>query len=488
MLNRMLWRPICCLVFCLLTSYAGADEPLPNIVIILADDLGYGDVGCFGAQDIRTANLDALAMQGTRLTHFYVPQAVCTASRAGLMSGCYPNRVGLAGALNHTSTGGIQPREWLLPEMLHEKGYMNVCLGKWHLGTVPELRATRHGFDYWFGIPYSNDNSKYHPVLSAEMPPLPLHENDQVVELDPDQSTFTKRLTQKALEKIDEAVARKQPFFVYLPYVMPHVPIFASPQFKGRSQRGLFGDVVEELDDSIGQLMKKLESLKLVDNTIVIFYSDNGPWLSYGEHAGSAGVLREGKLTAFEGGVRVPCIVRWPGQVPAGRVCNEPVMAIDLLPTFTEIVGGRAPQLKIDGLSIKSVLLNEPGAHSPHEALFFYAGDELHAVRSGQWKLHFAHPYLTTAGEPGRGGKPSNWGKATPRSINDSSMDAIASRHGQRVARLALSLYDLAADPGEQNDVASQHPEVVQRLSKLAEPIREELGDKLTGARGNARR
>lgn len=492
MLNRMLYSPVCCLMLCLVlclwASSAGAAEPLPNIVIILADDLGYGDVGCFGARDIRTPNLDALAMQGTRLTHFYVPQAVCTASRAGLMSGCYPNRVGLAGALNHTSTGGIQPREWLLPEMLHEKGYMNVCLGKWHLGTVPELRATRHGFDYWFGIPYSNDNSKYHPVLSAEMPPLPLHENDQVVELDPDQSTFTKRLTDKALEKIDRAAARQQPFFVYLPYVMPHVPIFASPQFKGRSQRGLFGDVVEELDDSIGQLMKKLEMLSLSDNTIVIFYSDNGPWLSYGEHAGSAGGLREGKLTAFEGGVRVPCIVRWPGQVPAGRVCDEPVMSIDLLPTLTEIVGGQTPELKIDGLSIRSVLLNEPGAGSPHEALFFYAGDELHAVRSGQWKLHFAHPYLTTAGEPGRGGKPSNWGKATPRSINDSSMDAIASRHGQRVSQLALSLYDLAADPGEQNNVASQHPEVVKRLSKLAEPIREELGDMLTGARGNARR
>ncbi len=243
------------------------------------------------------------------------------------------------------------------------------------------------------------------------MPPLPLHENDTVVELDPDQSTFTARLTQKALDSIDKAVAGHRPFFVYLPHVMPHVPIFASAKFKGKSKRGPFGDVVEELDQSVGQVMAKLEQLQVADNTLVIFYSDNGPWLSYGEHAGSAGVLREGKLTAFEGGVRVPCIARWPGKIPAGRVCDEPVMSIDLLPTLTDIVGGRRSELKIDGLNIRSVLLGEPDAHSPHEALFFYAGDELHAVRSGKWKLHFAHPYLTTSGEPGRGGKPSDWAK-----------------------------------------------------------------------------
>ena len=477
-----------CILMLTLCGFTRGAEPLPNIVVILADDLGYGDVGCFGATDIKTPNLDALASQGTKFTNFYVPQAVCTASRAGLMSGCYPNRVGLAGALNHTSTGGIKQSEWLLPEMLRERGYLNACLGKWHLGTVPDLRATRHGFDYWFGIPYSNDNSKYHPVLSAEMPPLPLHENDNIIELDPDQSTFTSRLTQQALAKIDEAVTKKQPFFVYLPHVMPHVPIFASAKFKGTSKRGPFGDVVEELDHSIGQLMAKLDELKVADNTLVIFYSDNGPWLSYGEHAGSAGGLREGKLTTFEGGVRVPCIVRWPGKVPAGRACAEPIMSIDWLPTLTELVNGKRSQLKIDGLSIKSLLLGEKDAHSPHAALFFYAGDELHAVRAGRWKLHFAHPYLTTAGEPGRGGKPSNWGTATPRSIDDSSMDAIASRHGQRVAQLELSLFDLDSDPGEQTNVAAQHPDIVQRLSRAAEPIRAELGDKLTGVTGTGRR
>ncbi|MBI5801311.1 MAG: sulfatase [Verrucomicrobia bacterium] len=468
-----------------LAPCARAEAP-PNIVLILADDLGYSDIGCFGAKDIRTPNLDRLAAQGTRFTSFYVAQAVCTASRAALMSGCYPNRVGLAGALNHTSRNGIHPDEWLLPEMLKARGYATICIGKWHLGTVPSLRATRHGFDEWFGIPYSNDNSKYHPVLAAEMPPLPLHDGDRVVELDPDQSQFTRRFTKRAVSFIERNA--KQPFFLYLPHVMPHVPIFASEKFKGRSKRGLFGDVVEELDWSVGEVLAALDRLKLADKTIVIFFSDNGPWLSYGDHAGTARPFREGKLTAFDGGMRSPLLVRWPGKVPAGRVSETPWMATDWLPTLTEIVGGKPSTLKIDGASAKPLLLGEPGAKPTHEALFFYAGDELHAVRSGEWKLHFTHPYLTTAGEPGRGGKPSNWGKGTPRAINDSSMDAIASRHGQRVERLALSLFNLNSDPGETNNVAGRHPEVVAHLSKFAADMRADLGDSLTGAKGNGRR
>ena len=464
----------------LLTSSWAAGPP--NVVLILADDLGYSDLGCFGAKDIRTPNLDRLAAQGTRFTDFHVAQAVCTASRAALMSGCYPNRIGMAGALTHTSRNGIHPDEWLLPEMLKARGYATICIGKWHLGTVPSLRATRHGFDEWFGIPYSNDNSKYHPVLAAEMPPLPLHDGDRVVELDPDQSQFTRRFTERAVAFIERNA--KQPFFLYLPHVMPHVPIFASEKFKGRSQRGLFGDVVEELDWSVGEVLATLDRLKLAENTIVIFFSDNGPWLSYGNHAGTARPFREGKLTAFDGGTRSPLLVRWPGKVPAGRVSHEPWMAIDWLPTLTEIIDGKMPTRKIDGISARPLLLGEPGAKAPHEALFFYAGDELHAVRSGDWKLHFAHPYLTTAGEPGRDGKPSNWGKGTPRSIKDSSMDAIASRHGQRVERLEPSLFNLRADPGETNNVAGRHPEIVARLAQLADAARADLGDSLTGAKG----
>ena len=347
----------------LLTSSWAAGPP--NVVLILADDLGYSDLGCFGAKDIRTPNLDRLAAQGTRFTDFHVAQAVCTASRAALMSGCYPNRIGMAGALNHTSRNGIHPDEWLLPEMLKARGYATICIGKWHLGTVPSLRATRHGFDEWFGIPYSNDNSKYHPVLAAEMPPLPLHDGDRVVELDPDQSQFTRRFTERAVSFIERNA--KQPFFLYLPHVMPHVPIFASEKFKGRSQRGLFGDVVEELDWSVGEVLTTLDRLKLAENTIVIFFSDNGPWLSYGNHAGTARPFREGKLTAFDGGTRSPLLVRWPGKVPAGRVSHEPWMAIDWLPTLTEIIDGKMPTRKIDGISARPLLLGEPGAKAPHE-------------------------------------------------------------------------------------------------------------------------
>jgi arylsulfatase A-like enzyme len=477
------------ILFLLLLFSTGAraeDFSRPNIIFILADDLGYGDLGCQGARDIRTPNLDRLAEDGTRFTSYYVAQAVCTASRAALMSGCHPNRVGLQGALNHTSKNGIHPEEWLLPEMLKDRGYATACIGKWHLGTVSSLNPLRHGFDQWLGIPYSNDNSKYHPVLAAEMPPLPLYDGDAVVELDPDQSQFTRRFTERAVSFMESHA--KRPFFLYLPHVMPHVPIFASEAFKGKSKRGLYGDVVEELDWSVGQILATLERLGLVENTMVLFSSDNGPFLSYGDHAGSAGDFREGKLTCFEGGVRVPLIVRWPGHVPAKRVSDEPFMAIDWLPTLAEIVGGKEPTRKIDGVSAKPLLLGDAGARPIHDALVFYAGEELHAVRSGTFKLHFPHPYLTTAGEPGQGGKPSNWGKGTPRAITDSSMDAIASRHGQKVAHLDLMLIDLEADPGETTNVAAAHPEIVERLTRMGDAFRADLGDSLTGTKGSGRR
>jgi arylsulfatase len=466
-------------------GFAAAGTDRPNIILILADDLGFADLGCQGALGVRTPNLDRLAREGTRFTSYSVSQAVCTASRASLLSGCYANRIGMQGALNHTSRIGIHPEEWLLPEMLKERGYATACVGKWHLGTLTEFNPLRNGFDEWLGLPYSNDNSKYHPVLAAEMPPLPLSDGDRVLELDPDQSQFTKRFTERAISFVEGH--REGPFFLYLPHVMPHVPIFASDAFKGRSGRGLYGDVVEELDWSVGQILGAVDRLQIAAETLVIFSSDNGAWLSYGDHAGSNHPFREGKLTCFEGGVRVPLLVRWPGKVPAGRVCDVPFLAIDWLPTLTEIVGGRGAARKIDGTSIVPLLLGTSEAE-PHEALFYYAGEELHAVRSGKYKLHFAHPYLTTAGEPGRGGKPSEWGRAKPTAITDSSMSAIASRHGQRVANIGQSLFDLEADPGETRDVAASHPEVVARLGTLAERIRAELGDSLTGIKGTARR
>ncbi len=473
--------PLLLLIFSANAIAQDSLDKLPNILMIVTDDMGYGDMSSQGAKGFSTPNLDKLAGQGTRFTNFYVAQPVCTASRAAFLSGCYPNRLSLQGALNHTSKNGIHPDEYLLPEMLKDLGYATAGMGKWHLGTVMEFWPTRNGFDEWFGTPYSNDNTKYHPVLADEMPPYPLYEGETVIELDPDQSQFTKRITEKAVSFIERN--QERPFFLYLPQIMPHVPIFASEQFKGKTEHGLYGDVIEELDWSVGELMRTLDRLKLADNTIVIFFSDNGPWPSYGEHAGDAGPFREGKLTTFEGGVRVPCIMRWPGHIPADRVCDEPIMSIDLLPTLTQIVGGQMPTKKIDGLDITNVLTKQDGK-TPHEALFFFGGTGLQAVRSGKWKLHFPHPYITVAGEPGRGGKPSNWGKNPAQSITQSGIEGIASRHGGRVEHIELSLFDLENDPGETKNLASQHPDVVERLQKLAKPIRKDLGDSLTGVEG----
>lgn len=457
----------------------------PNIILIVADDMGYADLGTQGARGFKTPHLDRMAAEGTRFTQFYVPQAVCTASRAGLLSGCYPNRIGLEGAFNHTSRGGIHSDEWLLPEMLKERGYATAAFGKWHLGTRLKFSPTRHGFDEWFGIPYSNDNSKHHPSLAAEMPPLPLYDGEKVVELDPDQSQFTRRFTERVVDFISRN--KEKPFFLYLPHVMPHVPIFASERFKGRTARGPYGDVMEELDWSVGEVLATLRRLQLDEKTLVIFISDNGPFLSYGEHAGSAAPLREGKLTTFEGGVRVPCLARWPGRVPAGRVSATPFIAMDWLPTLTEIVGGKTSAKTIDGRSIKPLLLGDAspsGAGSPHDALFFYSGTALQAVRSGPWKLHFAHPYITPAGEPGRGGKPSNFGKLAPASITQSGVEGIATRHGYRIEQLELSLFNLDTDSSEKTNLAARHPEIVKRLGAQAEIIRAELGDSLTNIKG----
>ena len=474
----------CCFLLLLQISSSPAAER-PNVVLIMADDLGYADLSCCGGQ-VKTPHLDRLAQQGTRFTDFYVAQAVCTASRAALMTGCYPNRVGLQGALNHTSQNGIHPSEWLLPEMLREQGYATAIFGKWHLGTAPQFNPLRHGFDEWLGIPYSNDNSRYHPVLASEMPPLPLYDGESVIEQDPDQSQFTKRFTERSVGFIRRNVNR--PFFLYVPHVMPHVPIFASERFRGKSGVGLYGDVIQELDWSVGEILAELDRLQLSEKTLVLFCSDNGAWLSYGEHAGSNGRLREGKLTAFEGGVRVPCLVRWTGHVPAGQVSDVPWMAIDLLPTLAALTGGKLPKHRFDGVDVSGLLSGKDRQSAPHESLFFYAGTELHAVRSGPWKLHFPHSYITTLAEPGRGGKPSGWGSQQARSITQSGIDGIASRHGGKVVPLELSLFHLQDDPGETVNVAAQHPEIVRRLSQLADPVRQDLGDSLLGIAGQGLR
>lgn len=455
----------------------------PNVVLILADDLGYADLGCFGSSTIQTPHLDKLASEGVKGTSFYVSQAVCSASRASLMTGCYANRVGMQGALNHTSREGLNPSEWTLPEMLKDKGYATAAFGKWHLGTRMMFHPMKNGFDEFLGIPYSNDNTKYHPSLAKEMPPLPLYDGLKVVETDPDQSLFTQRFTERAVAFIERHKA--EPFFLYVPHVMPHVPIFASEKWRGKSGAGLYADVVQELDDSVGQIVDAVSRCGLGKDTLILFFSDNGPFLSYGNHAGSAKPLREGKLTSFEGGVRVPFIARWTGRLPAGLECAEPMMEIDLLPTLAALVDGKTSEKKIDGQNILPVL---EGGASPHEALFFYSGDELQAVRSGSWKLHFTHPYISVDGEPGRDGKPARFGQMKPKSITQSGIDGIATRHGYVVKQQKTALYDLSRDPGESEDVAAQHPEVVEKLQKLAAGMRGDLGDALTKTKATGAR
>ncbi len=452
----------------------------PNVVFIFVDDLGYDDLGCYGSKDIRTPNLDRMATEGTRFTSFYVGQAVCTASRAALMTGSYPNRVSMSGALNHTSTTGLNPKEKTLGQVFKEQGYATAMFGKWHLGQHPQFLPTRRGFDEWLGLPYSNDNGPLHPVTKG-IPSLPLFDGEEVVEVDPDQSQFTRRFTERSIAFIERN--RDRPFFLYVPHVMPHVPIFASAKFKGTSAHGLYGDVVEEIDWSVGEILATLRRLGLDEKTLVIFSSDNGPFLSYGEHAGLADPLREGKLTSFEGGMRTPCIIRWPGRVPAGRESAEMLSTMDLHVTLAGLIGGQLPPVKRDGFDLAPLIFGAPGARGRDE-YWFYAGQELHAVRVGDWKLHVPHEYLTVAAEPGRGGKPSNWANMKPQSIENSGIRGIASRHGYRVEQLGLALYNMREDPGETTNLAAAHPEIVARLQERVQAARADLGDSLTNVKG----
>jgi len=438
----------------------GARRP-PNFVIIYADDLGYADIGSFGAIGYQTPNLDRMAREGARLTDFYVAQAVCSASRAALLTGCYSNRVGFQGALDHRAQYGVSDNEKTIAQVLKTRGYATAIFGKWHLGHHPQFLPTRHGFDEYFGLPYSNDMWPNHPTAAkGYYPDLPLIENEKVAQLMPDQSQLTTWYTERAVKFIEKN--RGKPFFLYLAHSMPHVPLFVSDKFKGKTQRGLYGDVIEEIDWSVGQALDTLKRLKLDQDTLVIFTSDNGPWLSYGNHAGSAKPLREGKATAFEGGVRVPFVARWPGRIPAGAVNRQPAMTIDLLPTIVRLAGAETPKDRIiDGLDIWPLLANEGAASSPHDALYFYWGRELHAVRSGKWKLHLPHPYqhLESAGGDGKPG-----------------------RYVRQEQELAL--YDLENDVGETTNVAGKNPDVVKRLMTFVERARADLGDALVGREG----
>jgi arylsulfatase len=384
-----------------------------------------------------------------------------------LLTGCYPNRIGIHGALGPNQPIGLHPDEITLAEMLRDRGYATGMVGKWHLGRPRELLPIHQGFDEYFGLPYSNDMWPMHPTApQGSYPPLPLIEGDRVVEESPDPSELTRRYTERAVQFIDRNSSR--PFFLYVAHSMPHVPLFAGKKFRGRSARGLFGDVIEEIDSSVGEILRALRRHGLEEDTLVVFTSDNGPWLSYGDHAGTAGPFREGKGTSFEGGIRVPCIARWPGHIPAGRVSADPWMTIDLLPTLAHLTGSPLPPKPIDGLNVWPLLEGRTGAVNPHPAYFIYYNvGELQAVIAGDWKLMLPHTARSLAGGPGgTGGRPVNY---HPLSVG-------------------LELYHLADDPGERHNRASQRPDVLQRLLLLAEDARTELGDSLTRRTGSGTR
>ncbi len=451
----------------------------PNIVIIFIDDMGYADIGPFGATAYKTPHLDQMAKEGRIFTDFHSATAVCSASRAGLMTGCYPERVSILGALNAGAKHGINDSETTLGELCKSRGYATAIFGKWHLGHHRQFLPLQHGFDEYFGLPYSNDMSglpaRMIPGKAARAKetgrkglPLPLFEGNDIA--DPDVSPeklaqLTTLYTEHAVSFIDRN--KDQPFFLYMPHTMVHVPLAVSEKFKDKSGAGLYGDVVMELDWSVGQVLDALKRNGIADNTLVIFTSDNGPWLSYGNHGGSARPLREGKGTMWEGGYREPCVMWWPGKIPADTKCDDLASTIDLFPTVAKLIGAKLPAHPIDGKDIWPLMSGAPGAKSPHDgddALWCFYGRELRAVRDPQFKLVFPHDYRSLQGEQG-------------------GQDGMSANMKQ--VKTEKVLYDLKSDAGETTDVSAKHPDVVARLEKVAEAARAALGDKLTGRQGS---
>ena len=432
---------------------ASAAEP-PNVIIIFTDDQGYGDVGVYGAAKFRTPHLDRMARQGARFTSFYVAAPVCTPSRAALLTGSHPVRVGLGRrVLFPYSNTGLHPGEITLAELLKGQGYATAIVGKWHLGHHRKFLPTRQGFDSYFGIPYSNDmGNHWYSRENFMSPPTPILRDERLIEQQPDQNLLTRRYTEEALRFIRGN--KDRPFFLYLAHSMPHWPLAASTRFAGRSELGIYGDAIEEIDWSAGEIFKALEELGIDRRTLVIFSSDNGaslrPWQRRGYRPGSNGPLRAGKNTTWEGGMRVPGIMRWPGSIPEGLVQDELATAMDVLPTVARLAGARPPRDRIlDGKDIWPLMSGQDGAKTPHEAFYYYRDERLQAVRSGPWKLHVYRP---------------EW--------NDSA--------GNRKPLL----FHLGNDIGERNDVAAGYPGVVERLQTLAERAREDLGDAATGRKG----
>lgn len=448
---------LACWTICARIGSADEDRP-PNFVVIFTDDQGYQDVGCFGSPDIRTPRLDAMAKEGMKFTSFYA-QPVCGPSRAAIMTGCYPLRVAEQDNIKQVHPI-LHSDEITVAEVLKQKGYATACFGKWDLARhsqkayITDLFPTRQGFDYFFGTPTSNDS-----VAN-------LFRNEEMIEQKSDMSTLTKRYTDEAIGFMQRN--RDQPFFVYIPHTMPHTKLDASKQFKGKSPRGLYGDVIEEIDFNVGRLIDALHDIGVAENTYVLFTSDNGPWLIKNkdhadghlptDHGGSAGPLRSGKVSTFEGGVRVPTIVWGPGRVPAGTICTAIASTLDVLPTFAALAGAEAPQDRvIDGGDIRHLFHGEFEKTDAERAYFYYLRVHLQAVRQGKWKLHIE-----------REKEPIG---AAPFSKNAH----IAPK--DRIGFDEPFLVDLEKDLGETTNVAEQNPAVVHRLLALAESMREDLGD-----------
>ena len=419
----------------------------PNVILIFADDLGYGDIGAFGSWIHRTPHLDRLAEEGLRLTSFYSTSGVCTPSRASLMTGAYPRRVNLdVNAAPYGETGrqvlfpvakrGLHPDEITVAEVLKSQGYATACIGKWHLGDQPDFLPTRQGFDQYFGIPYSNDMNR------ADVP-LPLMRGERVIETWPDQNLLTGRYTEAAVTFIE--AHRNAPFFLYLPHAMPHNPTAAGDAFRGRSKNGRYGDAIEEIDASVGTILETVERLGLAERTLVFFTSDNGAAVRWG---GSNAPLRGFKGSTMEGGQRVPALAWWPGQVPAGTVSDLLTTTMDIMPTVAALAGTAAPPDRvIDGHDIRPILFGEPDATSPYDVFFYYMKDQLQAVRAGRWKLHLPLE------------------------------DKYTQIHRHETGRGRLMLIDLASDLSENTNVAGEHPDVVERLLALADSARQDLGE-----------
>jgi len=425
----------------------------PNFVVIFLDDAGWADFRPFGRPSYPTPNVERLASEGRVFPRLYVPQAICSASRAALMTGCFPGRTRVFGAYA-PRVRGLDPKYATIAEVLKPRGYATAVFGKWHLGDQPQTRPWARGFDEACGLMYSNDMWRHHP----ENPkfwgrwPLQFWENGRVKIEDvtaDDQKMLTTWYTEYAVDFIRRH--REKPFFLYVPHSMPHVPIFCSERFRGKSGAGLYGDVMMELDWSVGRILGALKEAGLEKDTVVFFIiSDNGPWLSYGNHAGRT-PFREGKGTGFDGGIRSACIVRFPGRVPAGTTSDEIFSSLDLLPTLARLAGAKLPENPIDGRDVWDLIRGAPGAENPHVYYPFSTGGRFEGVLTGdgRWKLHLPHPYRTLAC-PGRDGKPGKY----------------------RTARIGWALYDLERDPFETLNLWDEEPEVASRLKRIAEAHR----------------